>query len=70
MILGLLSLLLLLALLFGLAPPMMEEMAATSTAVKLGSAVMAAVAALTLSASDGCCVGCNGGLEACEDPTS
>lgn len=47
--------LLLLSLLEGTAPPlMMEEMAAASTAVKFGSAVMAAVAALTVSANDGC----------------
>jgi hypothetical protein len=32
-----------------LAPPMMELMAAASAAVKLGSAVMAAVAALNVS---------------------
>ena len=51
---------------------MMEVMAAASTAVKLGSVVMAAV---TVSASDGCCwFCCKGGLGACsanwEDPTS
>ncbi|KAF2304915.1 hypothetical protein GH714_000474 [Hevea brasiliensis] len=37
----------------------MEEMAAASAAVKLGSAVMAAVAALTVSTSEGRCAGCN-----------
>ena len=42
---------------------MMEEMAAASTAVKFGSAVMAAVAALTVSASEGCCwPDCKAGL--------
>lgn len=34
---------------------MMEEMAAARAAVKLGSAVIAAVAALRVSAKDGCC---------------
>jgi len=33
---------------------MMEEMAAARAAVKLGSAVMAAVAALRVSANEGC----------------
>lgn len=33
---------------------MIEEIAAARTAVKLGSAVMAAVAALTESAKEGC----------------
>lgn len=51
------------------APPMMEVRAAARAAVKLGSDVMAAVAALTVSANDGgraCCTvaaslaNCNG----------
>lgn len=33
---------------------MMDEMAAARAAVKFGSAVMAAVAALTVSANEGC----------------
>lgn len=41
--------------LLGLEPPMMEVMAAARAAVKLGSAVMAAVAALRVSVKDGCC---------------
>lgn len=53
---------------------MMEEMAAASTAVKFGSAVMAVAAALTVSARECCWFGCKGGLGACgtnwEDPTS
>jgi len=44
---------------------MMEEMAAASTAVKFGSEVMAEAAALTVSASEGCWLGCKGGLGAC-----
>lgn len=37
-------------------PPMIEVIAAARAAVKLGSAVMAAVAAVTVSASEfGCC---------------
>lgn len=36
---------------------MMEVMAAARAAVKLGSAVMAAVAALSVSANKGCCGG-------------
>jgi len=47
--------LLLLLLLFGLAPPIMEEMAAVSAAGKFGSAVMA----LTVSVSETCWLGCN-----------
>ena len=43
---------------------MMEEMAAASTAVKFGSEVMAEAAALTVSASEGCWLGCKGGLGA------
>lgn len=42
------------------APPIIEVIAAASAAVKFGSAVMAAVAALTVSANEGCC-GCCGG---------
>lgn len=38
---------------------MMDEMAAARAAVKFGSAVMAAVAALTVSANEGCWVWCN-----------
>lgn len=34
---------------------MMDEIAAARAAVKFGSAVMAAVAALTVSANEGCC---------------
>lgn len=37
---------------FGLPPPMIDVIAAANAAVKLGSAVIAAVAALTVSASD------------------
>ena len=67
MTLGLLLLLLAL-LLFGLAPPMMEEMAETSAAVKFGSAVMA----LMVSVSETCWLGCKNGLGAWEllGPTS
>lgn len=43
---------------------MMEEMAAASAAVKFGSAVIAAVAALKLSANDGCDGG-GGGFISC-----
>lgn len=37
--------------------PIMEVMAAAKAAVKLGSAVIAAVAALTVSTREGCCAG-------------
>lgn len=74
LMLGWLLLLLWVTLLFGCAPPMMEEMAATSAAVKFGSAVMAAVAALTVSAMECCWLGCNVGLGPwganCDEPTS
>lgn len=39
---------------FGCEPLMIEEMAAASAAVKLGSAVMAAVATLRVSDNEGC----------------
>lgn len=39
---------------FGCEPPIMEEIAAARAAVKLGSAVIAAVAALSVSANSGC----------------
>lgn len=39
-------------------PPMMDLMAAVSAAVKFGSAVMAAVAAFTVSAIEGGMTGC------------
>lgn len=39
--------------LLALEPPMMEEMAAARAAVKLGSAVIAAVAALRVSENNG-----------------
>lgn len=43
---------LLVVLLFGWPPPMIELIAAASAAVKFGSAVIAAVAALTVSANE------------------
>lgn len=43
------------ALLLAAPPPMMEVMAAARAAVKFGSAVMAAVAALTVSVKEPCC---------------
>lgn len=53
---------------------MIEEMAAARTAVKFGSEVIAAAAALTVSADEGCWLDCKGGLGACaanwEEPTS
>lgn len=42
-------------------PPMIEVMAAARAAVKFGSAVMAAVAALTVSANEAGCGCCNVG---------
>lgn len=48
---------------------MMEEMAAASAAVKFGSAVMAAVAALTVSLKGTCWLGCIGACELLLGPT-
>lgn len=42
-------------LLLGCPPPIIDEIAAANAAVKFGSAVMAAVAALTVSAREGGC---------------
>lgn len=53
MLLDVVPLLLVLVLLFGCAPPIIEVIAAAKAAVKLGSAAMAAVAALTVSARCG-----------------
>ena len=44
-------------LLFGGVPPIIDEIAAARAAVKFGSAVMAAVAAVRVSANEWCGVG-------------
>lgn len=53
-------LLLVLLTMFGCEPLRMEEMAAARAAVKLGSAVIAAVAALKVSDKEGCAGGRSG----------
>lgn len=50
-----------LLLLFAWPPPIMDEMAAARAAVKFGSAVMAAVAALNVSDNEPCAGGGRGG---------